>query len=152
MFNPIKLYRQAQDNKLKLHMEMYSLEINKQFMLYDLNCDSYWEKDYTYKTTNYRFIHKEFDWTIDPVWIVVPKTIDNNMSLSAHSKLHHGMHPEDWIIKGAELNDYRSYPPERLRDGILQELRNSLKFKSRCDKVIENRINTKNIKPEEIYN
>ena len=131
MFNLIKYHRNLTNKKLKI--EKYSRLIDNQFMLWDLSlsCANYWCKDYSYRTKNYLFRHKELNWSGDRdngllklIWVVIPKTIDNSRSLAAGSRLHHGMHPDDWIIK--EGNDYLSLPPDRLIDEILEELKATL--------------------------
>ena len=137
-------------DQLQIKIEMFSSLIHDKFMCndYGLNADGYWKKDFTWRTENYKFIHKEVNWDEDPqlVWIVVPKTIDNDRDLS---KLHHGLHPSDWIVKIAEDN-YFSYPPERLQGEILKELKEDLLSKPRNAKFFGKSVNTVYVEPEAV--
>jgi len=153
MFNPIKWYKNKQLDKLQIKIEMFSSLIDEKFWCNDLgsNADGFWKKDFTWRTENYKFVHKEVNWNIihQLVWIVIPKTVDNSRSLAAHSKLHHGFHPNDWIIKNAK-GYYMSYPPERLRKEILTELIKDLVNRPKNPKLLEKRVNTIYIEPEPI--
>ena len=148
MFNPIQWYKSMQLDKLQIKIEMFSSLIHDKFMCndYGLNADGYWEKDFTWRTENYKFVHKEVDWDWKPqlVWIVVPKTVDNHRDLR---HLHHGQHPSDWIVKTARMN-YFSYPPERLQGEILKELKDDLLSRPKNPNLFGKKVITVDTEPE----
>ena len=125
MLNPIKFYRNLKLRKLKAEIIEYSDLIYNCFWLHDvgMNCNDFHLNGYFYETDNYIFENRYFIEELRNIWIITPKTVQNNISLSL-ARHHHGLHPHDWIVK---FDPYIiSLPPERLRDKIYEELKISI--------------------------
>ena len=118
------------DLVLKESIMEFSEGINKIFKRYE-NLYIFWDnRDFKYATENYTYWHRAVAWDskVYTPWEVVPRTVENT-TFYPHN-LHHGIHPEDWIVEN--VPNTKSLPPERLRKDILLELEAHLLSEALC--------------------
>ena len=116
--------------RLEFSILEFSEDINKIFKRYE-HLYIFWNnRDFQYATENYIYKHSTVAWggKVYTPWEVVPMTVEN-VTFYPHD-LHHGLHPEDWIVEN--VPNTKSLPPERLRKDILLELTAHLLSEALC--------------------